>query len=158
VRAVAEVQDLLQNATVAESVDVNALLQALCQSLRAQWHGKIECELGENVILDADKGSTLAVVLNELMTNGMKYARTAVTVKGEVRMGHLLITISNDGSPLAPDFALHDSGRFGLRMATALCGQIGGTLHAIEGLTEGAAFRVSLPLGTEAVFKAEAAA
>jgi two-component sensor histidine kinase len=157
VQAVAQVNDLLQNASKADSVDFNRLLEALCQSLRPNWHGNILCELGDNVVLNPDIGSTLAVIVNELMTNAMKYAREKVTVKSEIRLQHLLVTVSNDGARLPLDFKLNFTTRFGLRAAVALCSQIGGSLHAIEGVMDGAAFRLTLPVGRPEAAPAQAA-
>lgn len=145
-QAVAQVHDLLQQAALLETIDLNELLTALYDHLSRTWHGVLKLRLGPSVTLDTDTGSTVAIIANELLTNAMKYARGRVKVKSKVRDGTLILSVRNDGEPLPPDFRLDASKRFGLRSALLMCDRIDATLSASEGLEAGAVFTLTVPL------------
>jgi len=145
-QAVAQVHDLLQQAALVETIDLNELLTALYDHLSRTWHGVLVLRLGPTATLDTDTGSTVAIIANELLTNAMKYARGRVKVKSKVRDGALVLSVRNDGEPLPRDFQLDASKRFGLRSALLMCERINATLTASKGQEAGAVFTLTVPL------------
>ncbi len=97
-----------------------------------------------------DDAVAIALVINELLTNAMKYAFDQRT-DGQIGVsiarnnGHVCITISDNGKGLSKGFDPTLSSGLGMLIVTALVGQIEGSL-AIIPQQRGATFLVSLPV------------
>lgn len=93
---------------------------------------KVETTLAE-VQLPDKMLSTVGLIVNELITNAMKYAfaqRTTgqLTVRGEVLNENIVITVQDDGPGLPEKFDAQTSGGFGLTMVQAFTEQLRGTV------------------------------
>ncbi|NMC98739.1 MAG: PAS domain S-box protein [Bacteroidales bacterium] len=87
----------------------------------------------DDFIIDTKKMSDLGIIINEILTNSMKYAfigRTSgiITVSASVRDNRLTISIADDGNGIPASVKIKSSSSFGLQlvnmMARSLHGQI----------------------------------
>jgi two-component sensor histidine kinase len=96
-----------------------------------------------------DDAVAIALVINELLTNAMKYAFDRRT-DGQIRISitrnnaHLCITLSDNGRGLPGGFGSALSNGLGMLIVTALVGQIDGSL-AIIPCQHGTEFLISFP-------------
>lgn len=121
----------------------------------------VRCELSvstrfDDVVLPASQLSSLGMLVNEVITNALKYAfegREKGTLRVEVvhnvgvpgGAASLLLTVSDDGVGMA---APHSAGGFGLTLVSMLAEQLGGTwTMASDG---GTTVRVVFPLSSSA--------
>lgn len=102
-----------------------------------------------SVALAIDQAIPCGLIVNELMTNALKYAFTDGRA-GEVRVslearpdGLMRLTVSDTGPGLPPDFDARKSASLGLQLISDLTRQIGGTL-TVE--SPPACFTVDFPL------------
>jgi PAS domain S-box-containing protein len=94
---------------------------------------QIETELAE-LELDAKRAATLGLIVNELLTNSLKYAFTArpsgtVRVSTEKSEGRLRLEISDDGTGLPPGFDWRSSKGLGLQFIDRLSQQLLATVE-----------------------------
>ncbi|WP_304223908.1 sensor histidine kinase [Gracilinema caldarium] len=88
----------------------------------------------DDINLDSKILQPLGIIINEVLTNAMKYAfsgraagRISIQAK---RQGDILhISIKDDGVGLPPDFAADNSTSFGMVLIRELTKQLNGTLH-----------------------------
>ena len=108
----------------------------------------LECDV-EPVILDMSQAAPLALVLNELITNALKYGCPADR-GGRLRVGLRTIdnqhrlSISDDGDGLPEGFSTTSRNGLGMRVIEALSRQLGGKL-VVEESNVGATFHVEFP-------------
>ncbi len=91
----------------------------------------------------------LGIIINELLTNAMKYAFTGresgtLEVALTVADGRAGLIVQDDGPGLPSGFEVQDSKGFGLTLVRMLCQQLGGVLKFEN--RGGARFRVEFPL------------
>jgi len=104
----------------------------------------------EPLPLPTDQVVPLAIVVNELVTNALKYA-FAGQAEGTLRIGLVRVgegvelTVADDGAGL-PEAALgpERGGSLGLMLVRTLCRQIGAVL-SVERPGRGTLFRIALP-------------
>jgi two-component sensor histidine kinase len=133
--AVSAVQQLLYSGDTGQTVGSEALVGTLVKAGAAlDKQVKITSRV-EAIALSTDKAVPIALILNELLTNALKYGRPAVgvqrittdfTVQGE----HIRLEVRDNG----PGFAAPRSDRraSGLGLVKALLRQLGGRLDITE--------------------------
>jgi two-component sensor histidine kinase len=94
---------------------------------------KIEKHL-DDFMLGSVKLSPLGIILNEILTNAMKYAFTGrdqglITVSTMLEGTHVTIILKDDGIGIQDSIALGSSTGFGLTLVSALTKQIGGKVR-----------------------------
>jgi PAS domain S-box-containing protein len=92
----------------------------------------------EDFLLDAKRLQTLGIVVNELLTNTMKYAfkgraHGLVTVAAAAAGDSVVISIQDDGIGMPESVSFENSTGFGLQLVNALAQQLGGTIHIERG-------------------------
>lgn len=103
--------------------------------------------------LELDTAIPCGLIINELVTNALKYAfpdarkgmlivRLELLNDGASPRGRL--TVRDDGIGMPPDFQLQESGSMGLLIVQSLVSQIRGSL-ALE-QTQGTAFQILFPI------------
>ena len=97
--------------------------------------------------------STLGIVVNELITNSMKYAFAGrpsgtVTVEAASDGARARVSVGDDGVGLPASLDPHRAQSFGLRLVGALTEQLGGTLALERG--GGTRFTLDFPVPAEA--------
>ncbi len=103
----------------------------------------------DDVRLAVKRLSLIGILVNELVTNAMKYAfagrkRGAILVTARLKGDRVALKVRDDGVGMPEDAVLADSGGFGLGLVRILAKQLGATV-AIE-RREGSAFTVEFPV------------
>jgi two-component system, sensor histidine kinase PdtaS len=116
------------------SVEFKRYLQQLCEELSgllldSETDRRITVEAAE-IHIPTALAIPLALILNELITNSAKYAKTHITVRLESSsiMGHSL-SVSDDGPGLPEAFDPARSKGLGMKIIATLVKQIGGALQ-----------------------------
>jgi two-component sensor histidine kinase len=139
-RSMAALQDsLVPHET---EVDVASLVEAVSQSAFDVFGAAdVRCEVQGNARLPARRGSAMAIVLNELITNVVKHAgATAIYV--QIRNdGHLQLEVTDDGHGMPA----HPTGGSGLMIARAVVkNELAGDLTVLP-QAKGTCIRITLP-------------
>jgi two-component sensor histidine kinase len=128
-----------------ENIDLGAYLQAVCADATT---ASSNCKLH----FEGARAIPLALIVNELVTNAVKYAFPAGH-KGHIFVrltrhdaNTALVSVRDDGIGLPPDFDLNTSKGLGMRIVTALAKQLGADI-ARTPQVEGNEFVVLVPRG-----------
>jgi two-component sensor histidine kinase len=134
-----------------ENIDLSAYLQAVCaDAISAGSNCKLHFDGTSGIWLSADRAIPLALIVNELVTNAVKYAFSNRPA-GHIYV-HLLrqdantalVSVRDDGVGLAADFDLTKSKGLGMQIVAALVKQLGADItRTTQG--EGNEFVVSVP-------------
>jgi two-component sensor histidine kinase len=137
------------------AVDAATYLNDLCRDLVASVQGATAIALKtdiENEFLPTDKAIPIGLIVNELVTNALKYAfpnetngTVMVTLKRLPR--ELRLTVADDGKGIDPRRA--DSG-LGGRLVQGFAHQLGGEVERESG-SQGTTVRLILPSGEDSV-------
>jgi two-component sensor histidine kinase len=135
-----------------ENIDLGAYLQAVCSdAVGAGSDCKLHFDGISGIRLSADRAISLALIVNELVTNAMKYAFS------NRHQGHIhvrlaqpdantaLVYVRDDGVGLPADFDLTQSKGLGMQIITALAKQLGAEI-ARNPKVDGNEFIVRVPL------------
>jgi two-component system sensor histidine kinase/response regulator len=130
----------------------------------ADLHPDVSMEIRADGIIEVEAdGARLRQILDNLLTNAIKYGRPAnrVEVEVDVTDGHVQIAVIDHGPGIAKDDIPHLFDRFhrvsgqagrghglGLYIAAALARQHGGTLDVESRLGDGSTFTLRLPRKT----------
>jgi two-component sensor histidine kinase len=128
---------------------VRSLTDLLVRSYQAETSGVSLRATVENVRLGIDAAVPLGLIINELVSNSLKYAYPPGRC-GEVRVairpqdcdGYLL-SVADDGIGLAADFDPRTAGTLGMQLVCALTDQLGGAIELVA--QPGTEFRIRFP-------------
>jgi PAS domain S-box-containing protein len=151
INALGQLYSQLSKANTVEAVDAATYLDELCRDLIISVHkeGNTSIELNtdiESELLPTDRAIPIGLIVNELVTNAVKYAFPGDT-KGTVLVtlkrlpGELHLTVSDNGHGL--DARRADSG-LGGRLVEGFSQQLGGQLKR-ESNSQGTTVRLILP-------------
>jgi two-component sensor histidine kinase len=150
INALAHLYSKLSQGDTIEAVDAATYLVDLCRDLIATVHREggtsIALETEESEPLPTDRAITIGLMVNELVTNAIKYGFPADT-KGTVLVtlkrapGELRLTVADNGRGLDPKRA--DSG-LGRRLVEGFAQQLGGQLKRESG-DKGTIVSLTLP-------------
>jgi len=127
---------LYQNTSFSE-LSVKAYLSPLVDAVVANYpQGSsvaVEKHI-EDIMLDAKRLQPLGVIVNELLTNTMKYAfadkRTGIiTVSAALSEGRIIITLQDNGIGIPESITFENSTGFGLMLVQALAAQLKGSIR-----------------------------
>ena len=87
----------------------------------------------ENIELDTDTSLILGLIVNELVSNSLKYAFTeneegTITVSMHENNGEFVLKISDNGKTISEDIDIKNTNSFGLTIVNLLTDQIGGSI------------------------------
>lgn len=135
-----------------EKVDLGNYLQDVVRDLESAMKiGKVHFESSRGIMLASDRAISIALIVNELVTNATKYAYPdrkdgEIWVRAEKRGdGHVAITVRDEGVGLPPGFKPSKSRNLGTRLVNALAQQLYASLSNPHG-EKGAAFELVIPL------------
>jgi two-component sensor histidine kinase len=86
--------------------------------------------ISDDVELPTEQIVALGLIVNEMVTNSVKYGASRITISliREAPEGYML-TVTDDGTGLPADFDPASTPGFGMKMLSALAGQLGGELR-----------------------------
>ena len=126
VRAVARAHDKLFLGTELDTVDVGAYIKSICEDLDASIaHCDLDAELEKGTSMTIDQAISIALVVNELIANAVKYAykegeRGKIWIKA-LRDGNVYrISVRDIGVGLVTGAGEKESDRLGMKITTAL--------------------------------------
>jgi two-component sensor histidine kinase len=116
-----------------KSVEFRQYLQDLCDDLSVLLFqddaGRAVVVAGEGVNLPTVLAIPFGFIVNELMTNSMKYAKGNITVRIESSAGAYSLSVADEGPGLPTEFDPAGSKGLGMKIVQSLVKQIGGTLQ-----------------------------
>jgi two-component sensor histidine kinase len=160
VHSMALIHEKLYQSADVRGVSFNAYVRDLAAHLRHSYAGNSETvtmEINvEEITLDMDVLVPCGLIINELLSNALKYAfPEGQTGTIHIRMRRdeagadgapmLVLTVSDDGVGVPADVDVSAPRTLGLRIVNTLVGQLHGTL--VAGPAPGASFTVTFPQG-----------
>jgi two-component sensor histidine kinase len=132
--AVGLVHHRLHFADHLQNVELKHYLTRLCGDLSGllcqEWAAQTIAVEGAHVSVPAALATNLGFLLNELITNSMKYANGDITIRIEkaASAGYLL-SVLDDGPGMPAGFEPAESKGLGMKLVASLVNQIGGELQ-----------------------------
>ncbi|MCG2829086.1 PAS domain S-box protein [Methanothermobacter sp. K4] len=145
VQSMALVHELLYESEDITSIDMRRYIERLTSSILDSYHAAgIELNVSvEDVTLPIETAVPLGLIINELITNSVKYAFSEggeITVELESEGDDFILTISDNGVGFSPGFVLEESDSLGLKLVGGLVDQLDGDLEV--NMEDGTEFRV----------------
>lgn len=147
IQAIGHVHDQLWRGADVQSVVLSTFLCQLCESLHASdARHSILCDASDD-ILAADIAIPVGLIVNELVTNALKYAYGVdggeVRVQASVTDGRLTVSVTDEGKGFDLGVARTDRS-LGMKVVDSLVRQIRGTLVS-EPVSTGARLVLDVP-------------
>lgn len=143
VNAIATVNEMLQSAGQLDRIDLCALIDHLCEYLAKGTGRTVIHDKAQTFMAAASEASLVAIIANELITNGLKYGVAQVEVSCHRDVNDMVLTVRDDGPGLPAKFDLKEA-RLGLSTVSRLCARLGG--HLTWAQHPGTSFEVRIPL------------
>ena len=136
IRSMCILYDKLYRSQSLTSVSIKSYLESLADQLLSNFPNSSKVKLKkeiEDFMISAQISFALGIIINEILTNTMKYAfegREAgnITVIALKRGDKAVIAIHDDGIGIPEDFNIAKSAGFGMSLIKMLTEQIGGTI------------------------------
>jgi two-component sensor histidine kinase len=151
VATIAQVHDLLWRGAKVGFVELADFMSELCKKLTATAQGHVLDFSADAMSLSADHAIPLGLLINELVTNAVKYAypgcHGVIKVSAHEIDGHLQVEVSDQGIGLPRNFDI-DQPRASLsfKLMTGLVRQLQGQWTISANRPSGARFLVDLPI------------
>jgi len=150
IAAIARAHQRLYGSDQINTVDLGAYLADICSDLgRALPDCKLHVTTATGLHCATDTAIPIALLVNELITNGAKYAYPdgGCEVWLDIaRSGdNISISVRDRGVGLPEGFDVHSGKRLGMRLVTALSAQVHADLQ-VRRLTPGTEFLLTIPL------------
>jgi two-component sensor histidine kinase len=151
VSAVGRAYERLSHDANVESINLGPYLQQVCADAVGAYRCILDFDAAPGIELDPDRAISLALIVNELVTNAVKHALS------DRSNGHIwvrlsrqdensaLISVRDDGVGLPAGFDLTKSRGLGMRIIAALAKQLGASITQHGGV-DGTEFALLLPL------------
>src|SRR3954453_21722880 len=150
ITAIARAHQRLYRTDEFTTLDLGAYLADVCADLcEATPDCEIHVAAPEHVVLTTDRAISVALLINELVTNAAKYAyptggcRTWVSVTREADA--ITLSVRDEGVGLPAGFDPGKSSGLGMRLVSAFAKQLGGALD-VKARQPGTEFLVHFPL------------
>ena len=143
---------LYQSADLA-SIDFGDYVRSLADELLATYEnlsGKVTIEVCiDNIAFDIDTAVPCGLIINELVSNALKYAfepdqAGLVSIELIRNQTEFHLIISDDGAGFPADLDIQTAPSLGLRIVQSLTRQLRGSLNLVEG--RGAAMEIRFPI------------
>jgi two-component sensor histidine kinase len=155
VDAVGVLHKMLARQPLHEAVDVGDYLGQVCAPLTSSLSSPQQFGVTQNFapgcLVSRDRVVSLALIVNELVTNASKYAHPAgvpgkviVTCQQDAK-GNLALEVADDGVGLPEGFDPRTDGNVGLRLVRILCTQLDADL-LFDSSSLGLHVRIRIPL------------
>lgn len=152
VSAIGRAYERLSYDSDVENINLGAYLQEVCRdAVSGLSQCKLDFEAGEEMQLDTDRAISLALVINELVTNAVKHGLPNRS-DGHVWVrlarndeNNAVISVRDDGVGLPPEFDLRKSKGLGMRIVAGLSEQLQAAISH-RGDANGTEFMLTFPL------------
>ena len=133
-------------------VDFKEYIKGLMNHLLDSYGLRSSIELNldiDDVSMNIDKAVPCGLIINELITNALKYAFPGEK-RGEIRValrldkGNYSMVIGNNGDPFPEGVDFRNTKSLGLQLVCALTDQLGGTIELDKG-GSGTEFKITFP-------------
>jgi two-component sensor histidine kinase len=124
---------------------VDSLVRSLACSYVTAQNIRIIKDIAD-ISLDIDAALPCGLIINELITNSMKYAFKG-SASGELRVSLTVnddlytLIVSDDGAGLPPGVDFRNTATLGLQLVVTLTGQLNGDIEILEG--KGTTFKIT---------------
>jgi two-component sensor histidine kinase len=151
-QSMALIHERLYRSTDLKKIDLGEYIFSLATDLFNTYTtdpDKIKLEIDvEEIMIDINVTIPLGLILNELITNSLKYAfpgenKGKLTIKFYKNVNEFFLIVSDDGVGIPEDFDLTESDSLGMRLIDSLIDQLDGELE-LEG-SHGTTFRIKFP-------------
>jgi len=141
IKSMEHLYDQLFKSADFSALSIQSYLPSLIDEIVANFPERcvvtVEKHIGE-FFMDARRMQVLGILINELITNIMKYAfrertRGLITVSAIATEGTVLVGISDDGNGIPESVDFNNSTGFGLQLVQALSTQLEGTIRIERG-------------------------
>ncbi|MGE3916935.1 MAG: sensor histidine kinase [Hyphomicrobiaceae bacterium] len=154
VSAIARAHDQLSYSLNTQRMDLGKYIHAICKDLNSSVaHCDVQAEAEDGIEIDTDKAISVALIVNELVTNAAKYAYTGrvdgrVWVKVSRAADSFAIIVRDEGAGLPSDFDIGKAKGLGMRIISLFAKQLNATVSVRAG-RPGTEFTVSIPLPSQ---------
>lgn len=148
-RSMALIHERLYSSPDLKSIDFSDYITALAKDLFNTYvtspeQIKLEIDV-ENVMIDVDKTVPLGLIINELVSNSLKYAFPSgrngiINIIFHQDGQDFVLEVSDDGIGLPKDFNIDKNHSMGMQLVTGLTSQLDGELELDN--TSGTTFRI----------------
>jgi two-component system, sensor histidine kinase PdtaS len=151
VATIAEVHDHLWRGSRIGFVDLADFMSELCKKLQGNTDGHtLHCH-ADPMLFSADHAIPLGLLINELVTNAVKYAYPEggglIEVSAREIQGHLRVEVSDQGIGLPDGFAIDQPrASLGFKVISGMVRQLHGHLTIISNRPKGVQFLLDLPI------------
>jgi two-component sensor histidine kinase len=155
VATIAQVHDHLWRGTQIGFVELADFMGELCNKLQEAAPGHTVLCHADRTRLSADQAIPLGLLVNELVTNAVKYAypdrADAIQVSAREIGGRLQVEVSDQGIGLPEGFDIDQPRKsLGLRLIDGLLRQLNGQLKIASNEPKGSRFTLEMPLLSKA--------
>lgn len=152
VRSMALVHEHLYQSDRLSRIEIRSYLQTLCENLFEAYGAytrgvNLKFQV-EEVTFDINTATPLGLLVNELVSNSLKYAFPGqqggnISVHLETNQDTCVLLVADDGVGMPENFRIDQSNTLGYQLIVALVEQLEGTLETLP--QKGTAFRIYFP-------------
>jgi hypothetical protein len=149
IRSMALIHEKLYQSSDFARIDFREYIESLVGSLSRSYITARDIHIARDIAdmaLDIDMAIPCGLIINELITNSLKYAfkdgaggELRVSMKAED--GLYTLIVSDDGAGLPPGLDFRNTATLGLQLVMTLTGQLNGDIELLEG--KGTTFRIT---------------
>jgi len=141
IRSMALLYDQLYRSVDFTKLPANVFLSPMIDEILSNFPNRKKVEVEKNLdafILDSRRLQSLGIIINELLTNIMKYAFIGketglITISAGSSNEKVLLTVQDDGNGIPGSVNFENSTGFGLQLVYALAQQLDGTIRIERG-------------------------
>jgi two-component sensor histidine kinase len=151
VATIAQVHDHLWRSSHVGFVELVDFMSELCKKLKGTMHGQTLHYRADPMLLSADHAVPLGLLINELVTNAVKYAyptgEGVIEVNAREIDGHLHVEVSDKGVGLPDGFRIDQpQASLGFKVIAGMVRQLQGHLTVTTNSPKGVHFLLELPI------------
>ncbi len=150
IQSMARIHEHLYRSWDLATVDMNAYLSDLVVDL-SQTYGvtatRLQLSVGE-LALDIDQAVPCGLIMNELVSNAMKYAFAPEAKNNRIRVSlapdedRIVLEVSDNGRGLPENWDIYSADTLGIRLVNMFCKQLAGEIAVKSAPGEGTSFRI----------------
>ncbi len=152
IAAIGKAHDQLSYGSNTKQMDIGKYIKAICNDLdRSVAHCQVVAEAVDGIVIKTDRAISIALIVNELITNAAKYAYNNETGgKIWINVGRnspdsCSVSVRDEDAGLPLDFELQNATGLGMRIITAFAKQVNATIE-VRSLEPGTEFVLSFPI------------